>query len=164
MGAAEKKISEKLHGRKNGGGHCPPALFENNARAVQRSIMGEAALLKIGSFPQTPIFPKRNAERGVSHSAECDSGRCPENPPTFEKVGSKLLFWQHRKLPDKLRAVFFLPRVPFRRASDQCKRALPAYTVKRNGSLRKKDVPAGACRRTTFSCISLDSPALLCYN
>jgi len=27
---------------------------------------------------------------GVSSSAELDSGRCPKNPPTFEKVGSKL--------------------------------------------------------------------------
>ncbi|MBR3999380.1 MAG: hypothetical protein IKI93_13690, partial [Clostridia bacterium] len=29
---------------------------------------------------------------GVSSSAELDSGRCPKNPPTFEKVGSKLLY------------------------------------------------------------------------
>ena len=31
---------------------------------------------------------------GVSSSAELDSGRCPKNPPTFEKVGSKLLYLQ----------------------------------------------------------------------
>jgi len=29
---------------------------------------------------------------GVSSSAELDSGRCPKNPPTFEKVGSKLFY------------------------------------------------------------------------
>ncbi|MBQ7929624.1 MAG: hypothetical protein IJ334_01190, partial [Clostridia bacterium] len=41
---------------------------------------------------------------GVSSSAELDSGRCPKNPPTFEKVGSKLL---HLRQP-----LFVLYRIP----------------------------------------------------
>ena len=42
---------------------------------------------------------------GVSSSAELDSGRCPKNPPTFEKVGSKLLYLRQ---PRFVRFRFFL--------------------------------------------------------
>jgi len=31
-------------------------------------------------------FRKAKIKKGISHPAGCDSGRCPENPQTFEKV------------------------------------------------------------------------------
>ena len=71
---------------------CSESESHKSGIEIHNGESGPAFFQNAGALSPSPYLPPNICKQGFSRSAERDLGRCPKNLPTFEKVGSKLLF------------------------------------------------------------------------